>query len=140
MKNTFTTSSIARHFSVSRSRLSQDLNSGFLIDCVPPVKAGQKRVWDSHAYIAAYFYFELCDKGVSRLEASKIATAIAFFSKDNPDEKLCAVFKLENSSEILVDTCDKVPRPNEWGNGIQWVCIYNISAALSFKGTSVRIS
>lgn len=129
MATTFTTSSIARHFSVAASRLNQDLNSGYLLDCVPPVKAGQKRVWDIHAYIAAYFYLEFCDQGMSRSASSKMATAISIFHKRNPSEKMCVIVKRLNSHEVIAEKCSDMKNINEWSHDIQWASVYNITSA-----------
>ena len=119
---------ICRHFGVATYRLNQDLNAGFLIECIPFPRKGMPRRWDEKAFIATHFYFDLQDQGMSRREASRVATAIAVFAERNPDEKYCAIMRRKGFSlEVL--NFKEVPAPQDWNEDISSVSFFNIEGA-----------
>ena len=119
---------ICSHFGVATYRLNQDLNAGFLIECIPFPRKGMPRRWDEKAFIATHFYFDLQDQGMSRREASRLATAIAVFAERNPDENYCATMRIDGCPLEVVKLGD-VPSPREWTLGVKSASFFNLWAA-----------
>lgn len=116
---------ICRHFGVAQHKLNQDLNAGFLIECIPLPRKGMPRRWDEKAFIATHFYFDFQKQGMSRRNAGKIATAIAMFADINPGEDYCATVRREGEYMDIVKI-GEVPAPKEWGSEILSATFFNI--------------
>lgn len=120
---------IGDHFGVASYKLNQDLNNGFLMECVPIPRKGMPRRWDEKAFIATHFYFDLQDQGMSRSAASKLATAIAVFAERNPDETVCAAIRAINEPILAAVKISEIPAPNKWTEHLVSVSFFNIAAA-----------
>lgn len=118
---------ICSHFGVATYRLNQDLNAGFLIECVPMPKKGMPRRWDQTGFIATHFYFDLQDQGMSRREASKLATAIAVFAERNPDDGYCAMTR-RDGCQLEIIKWNEVPAPKDWPSDIKSASFFNLWA------------
>ena len=126
--NAPTAKRICSHFGVANYKLNQDLNDGFLIDCIPWPRKGMPRRWDEKSFIATHFYFDLQDQGMSRRRAGKLASAIALFAGENPDEGFCAMMR-RDGYPLEVVKCGEVPAPQEWPENMISVSFFNLRAA-----------
>lgn len=117
---------IARNLGVAVHKINQDLNAGYLIDCIPVPRPGDWRRWDQKAYIATHFYIAFQDQGMTRQASSKLATAIAVFAENNPDEDVCAVI-YRSREPLYAIKVSHAPLMTEWDEEcVEQVSMFNL--------------
>jgi hypothetical protein len=141
MSNTVTTRQLCRHLGVAITRINQDLSAGFLIECAPEPVNKSTREWGLGAFIAAHFYFDLMDQGVTRSAASKIASTVFKFHTYNIDHKACAIVRRNSDSTAIAVACSDVPQISEWGSeDIKSVTTYRLDLAVTAFNNVIKKS